>query len=72
MERNLFRYILIHSKTDQIVIFVIALLSQVFYFVSLDLPKTIINVIQGQGFPSPDATQRVLDLSFATPGFLRS
>jgi putative ABC transport system ATP-binding protein len=72
MERNLFRYILIHSKTDQIVILVIALLSQVFYFVSLDLPKTIINVIQGQGFPSPDATQRVLDLSFATPGFLRS
>ncbi|HEX6101429.1 MAG TPA: ATP-binding cassette domain-containing protein [Alphaproteobacteria bacterium] len=71
MERNLFRYILIHSKTDQVIIFFVALVSQVFYFISLDLPKTIINVIQGKGFPSPDARQRVLDLSFNTPGWLR-
>ena len=71
MERNLFRYILIHSKTDQVIIFFVALASQVFYFISLDLPKTIINVIQGQGFPSPDSRQRVLDLSFDAPEWLR-
>ncbi|HXV24676.1 MAG TPA: ABC transporter ATP-binding protein/permease [Alphaproteobacteria bacterium] len=72
MERNLFRYILIHSKTDQIVIFIIALISQLFYFVSLDLPKTIINVIQGKDFISPDARKRVLDWSFEPPEFLRN
>jgi putative ABC transport system ATP-binding protein len=71
MERNLFRYILIHSKTDQAIIFVVALASQFFYFVSLDLPKTIINVIQGKGFPSPDSVQQVLDLSFDAPEWLR-
>jgi putative ABC transport system ATP-binding protein len=71
MERNLFRYILIHSKTDQVIIFFVALVSQIFYFISLDLPKTIINVIQGKGFPSPDARQRALDLSFDTPEWLR-
>jgi putative ABC transport system ATP-binding protein len=71
MERNLFRYILIHSKADQIIIFVVALTSQFFYFVSLDLPKTIINVIQGKGFPSPDSRQRVLDFSFDVPEWLR-
>jgi putative ABC transport system ATP-binding protein len=71
MERNLFRYILIHSKADQVIIFFVALASQVFYFISLDLPKSIINVIQGKGFPSPDARQRVLDLSFEAPQWLR-
>jgi len=60
MERNLFRYILVHSKSEQAVIFVVALVSQFFYFISLDIPKTIVNVIQGKGFPSPDATRRVL------------
>jgi len=43
MERNLFRYILVHSKSEQAVIFVVALLSQFFYFISLDIPKTIVN-----------------------------
>ncbi len=71
MERNLFRYILIHSKRDQIIIFFVALISQLFYFVSLDLPKTIINVIQGKDFPSPDSRKRLLDWSFEPPGFLR-
>ena len=71
MERNLFRYILVHSKSDQVLIFGIALLSQLFYFVSLDLPKTIINVIQGKGFLSPDSKQRVLDWTFEPAAWLR-
>ena len=71
MEKNLFRYILIHSKQDQILIFMVALASQFFYFISLDLPKTIVNVIQGKNFPTPDATRRVLDLAIPVPEFLR-
>jgi putative ABC transport system ATP-binding protein len=71
MERNLFRYILVHSKSDQVLIFAIALVSQFFYFISLDLPKTIVNVIQGKGFLSPDSKQRVLDWTFEPPSWLQ-
>ncbi len=71
MERNLFRYILIHSKTDQVIIFAIALASQFFYFISLDLPKSIVNVIQGKGFSSPDSRQRVFGWTFEPPPWLQ-
>ena len=72
MERNLFRYILVHSRSEQAVIFVVALASQLFYFVSLDLPKTIVNVIQGKGFPSPEAKRRVLAWAFGPWDWLQS
>jgi putative ABC transport system ATP-binding protein len=71
MERNLFRYILVHSRSDQVLIFAIALASQFFYFISLDLPKTIVNVIQGKGFLSPDSKQRVLGWTFEPPSWLQ-
>lgn len=71
MERNLFRYILAHSKADQVIIFMVALASQLFYFISLGIPKTIVNVIQGKGFPSPDATQQVLGWTLEVPEWLR-
>ena len=72
MERNLFRYILVHSRSEQAVIFVVALASQLFYFISLDLPKTIVNVIQGKGFPSPEAKRRVLAWAFEPWDWLQS
>jgi putative ABC transport system ATP-binding protein len=51
MERNLFRYIWRHSWRDQVFILAIVVLLQVFYFISLDLPKRIINDgIRGQAF----------------------
>jgi putative ABC transport system ATP-binding protein len=51
MERNLFKYIWRHSWRDQVYILVIVLLLQVFYFVSLDLPKRIVNDgIRGEAF----------------------
>jgi putative ABC transport system ATP-binding protein len=51
MERNLFKYIWRHSWRDQVYILAIVLLLQVFYFVSLDLPKRIVNDgIRGQAF----------------------
>ncbi len=51
VEPNLFKYIWRHSRPEQIAILVIVLVSQIFYFVSLDLPKTIVNAaIQGEAF----------------------
>ncbi|HEY7797550.1 MAG TPA: hypothetical protein VIA80_02200, partial [Hyphomonadaceae bacterium] len=53
MESNLFKYILRHSWRDQLLIVALVLISQVPYFLSLDLPKTIVNgPIQGDGFDS--------------------
>src|SRR3954464_14216451 len=51
MERNLFKYIWRHSWRDQVYILVIVAMLQVFYFISLDLPKRIVNDgIRGDAF----------------------
>jgi putative ABC transport system ATP-binding protein len=69
--KSLYSYIWQHSRRDQIVILCIALLAQPFYFLTLTLPKLIINgPIQGGGFEDPGATQAFMQLSFALPGFL--
>ena len=68
MERNLLKYIWIHTRRLQIWIFFVILVSMPFYFLSLDLPKRIINgPIQGQGFEAPADTQTFLpiELPFA-------
>jgi putative ABC transport system ATP-binding protein len=71
VERNLFKYILKHSRHDQIVILVIVVLSQVFYFLSLDIPKTIVNkAIQGKGFDSAGASVPFFAIDFTWPSFL--
>ncbi len=58
MDQNLFRYIWRHSKHYQIRVLCLVLLSMPFYYVSLDLPKQIVNQgIEGQGFTGPDDTQ---------------
>jgi putative ABC transport system ATP-binding protein len=55
MERNLFKYIWRHSWRDQAYILVIVALLQVFYFISLDLPKRIVNDgIRGDAFKKAD------------------
>jgi putative ABC transport system ATP-binding protein len=43
MDSNLFKYILKHSWREQLFILALVLVSQVPYFLSLDLPKTIVN-----------------------------
>ena len=64
MESNLFRYVWQHSRSEQIAILLLVLASLPFYFLSLDLPKSIVNqAIQGRGFDSPDATQSVMTIS---------
>ena len=58
MERNLFKYIWSHSKKEQIAILVLVLISLPFYFLSLNVPKSIVNEgIQGQGFDDPGSTR---------------
>lgn len=57
MDRSLFRYILRHSKAGQIQIGLMVAASLVFYFISLDVPKTIVNkAIQGNGFENGQGT----------------
>ena len=49
MDKSLFRYIWQHSKRDQLIICAVVLASLPFYFMSLDLPRRIVNeAIQGR------------------------
>jgi putative ABC transport system ATP-binding protein len=69
MERNLFKYILKNSMRDQILILIVVAVSLAFYYVSLDLPKTIVNAIQHlTGHPERMTT--FMHLEFGIPGFL--
>lgn len=52
MENGLFAYILKYSKRQQIILLTMTVLSFPFYYLSLDLPKVIINdAISGTDFP---------------------
>ncbi len=71
MERSLFRFILKYSKREQLMIVPLVVASMVVYFMSLDLPKTIINqAIQGKAFPEPTSTAHLLRYEFRLPDFL--
>jgi len=62
MERNLLKYIWIHSRSDQLWMLFIILASMPTYFLSLELPKRIVNnPIQGVGFETPGATTYFLE-----------
>lgn len=68
LDTRLFRYIWRYSWREQAVILAVVLLSFVPYFMSLDLPKTIVNqAIQGEGFPTPQSTVPFLRLSVPLP-----
>jgi putative ABC transport system ATP-binding protein len=59
MEPNLFKYVWRHSKREQIAILTLVLISLPFYYLSLNLPKDIVNEgIQGAGFEGPGSTQK--------------
>ena len=67
MEPNIFKYIWRYSRSEQIKILLVVLVSLPFYFISLDLPKSIVNEgIQGSGFFGPGSEQPFLaiDLPF--------
>ncbi|HEY6630681.1 MAG TPA: ABC transporter transmembrane domain-containing protein [Rhizobiaceae bacterium] len=68
MEQNLFRYIWSHSKRQQIWILLVVALSMPTYFLAFDIPKQIVNgPIQGDGFQTPDAVQKVLPIVISNP-----
>lgn len=68
MEQNLFRYIWTHSKRQQVWILIVVALSMPTYFLAFDIPKQIVNgPIQGGGFETPDATQKVLPVVVGNP-----
>jgi len=57
MERSLFGFIIRYSKRDQLLIVPLVLATMVVYYLSLDLPKIIINrAIQGDSFKDSDST----------------
>ena len=71
MEPNLFKYILRHTRVEQAYILAVVLVSMVFYYLALNLPKDIVNeAIQGHSFPEPTSTVSVLTLHFTLPGWL--
>jgi len=72
MQRNLFTYIWRHSRPEQIVILSLVVLAQIFYFLSLTVPKDIVNNgIQGNAFKNTPTIPFLvweLDLSAVLPG----
>src|SRR6201988_1222228 len=71
VERSLFGFIIRYSKRDQLMIVPLVLATMVVYYLSLDLPKTIINqAIQGGKFPQPDATANFLGLELGRLEYL--
>ncbi len=73
--QSLYKYIWQHSRRDQLVILAIALAAQPFYFVTLTLPKLIINgpisgPMNGSAFTAPGATEQFLRIVFSFPEWL--
>jgi len=52
MEPSLYKYIWTHSKKDQILLILLSLASLPLVYVTLELPKRIINLLEGMDLPS--------------------
>lgn len=71
MDRSLFRYIWQKSRTEQIFVLLIILVSIPFNWASFDVPKRIVNdAIQGGAFKDGRATTTVFDWSLTLPDLL--
>lgn len=71
MDRNLFSYIWTNSRREQIAILAVVLVSLPFYFVSLDLPKYIVNdAIQGRAFAGGKTEATLFALRLTIPTWL--
>jgi len=72
MQRNLFSYIWRYSRSEQLVILLLVVFAQVFYFMSLSVPKSIVNNgITGNAFKNHHTIPFLvweLDLSAIFPG----
>ena len=73
MEPNLLKYIWNNSRRDQIVALSIILASMPTYFLSLELPKQIVNgPIQGVGFDNPGDIATFMRITLPLPDFIYS
>jgi putative ABC transport system ATP-binding protein len=71
LDTNIFRYVWRHSRGEQIRILLLILASMPFYFLSLDIPKTIVNdALQGRAFRDGRATARFFEWTIELPQFL--
>src|SRR5215211_5167155 len=71
MDKSFFRYIWRHSRREQLIILAVVLASLPFYFLSLDLPRKIVNeAIRGRAFESGNQTAPILNLNLSLPSFL--
>jgi putative ABC transport system ATP-binding protein len=67
----LFRYVWQHSRKEQLGILALVLISLPFYYVSLDLPKLIVNnAIQGRAFPEGRTTAPLFGFGMTLPDWL--
>jgi putative ABC transport system ATP-binding protein len=70
MDRNLFSYIWRHSRSEQVTILGLVVLAQLFYFLSLSVPKSIVNNgITGLTFRNSPTT-RLFPIDIFFPQFL--
>ncbi|MEM9360701.1 MAG: ABC transporter transmembrane domain-containing protein, partial [Pseudomonadota bacterium] len=71
MNPNLFRYVWQHSKREQIAILFLIIAALPFYWMSLDVPKRIVNeALQGEAFTDGKTTANMFNFSFGLPDFL--
>lgn len=71
MNPNLFRYIWQHSRREQIAILILIVAALPFYWMSLDVPKRIVNeALQGEAFTDGNITARLFRISFDLPDVL--
>ena len=71
MEPSIYRYILNHSRNDQIALILLSILSLPVVYITLELPKKIINTLEGISYPESilgyplDQLSYLMLLSFA-------
>lgn len=71
MENSLFKYIWRFSKGEQLSVLGLVVCSLPFYFMSLDLPRMLVNgPIQGAGFETPGAVMVFARITLTPPEFL--
>ncbi len=69
METNIFKYVWRYSRREQLLTLFLVLVSLPFYFLSLDLPKQIVNDgIQGESFKTPETKPSFLKMEVPFTG----
>ena len=64
MEPSIFRYIWTHSKREQFVLIILSVSTLPLVYITLELPKKIINLLEGMSFPDSVFGYEVDRLSF--------